>query len=191
MTKRSGWSKIITAHGVRVRLFERGGTIYRSVRVCRVVSGNGVPRTKADIRSMRHGDRRLAEQQARALCMELTMDRLVVQPVLQRVQDHVHRTRSYDAPSGASVYFLLNPDTGLVKIGYTTNLSRRWAALENGSGCALQLLATFDGELSLESRLHGEFREYRRVGEWFEYTGTLRAFIRGHHRKQEGQHAAS
>ena len=72
MTKRRrGWSKIIQEHGVRIRLFERNGTIYRDVRLSRTISENGKPRTQHDIKSLGHSDRRLAQQQAKALAKRI------------------------------------------------------------------------------------------------------------------------
>jgi hypothetical protein len=76
MPKRNAWSKVIEEHGVAVRLFDRGGTIYRAVKLGRTVSASGKPRTRQDVRSMKHGDRALAEKQARDLCAELAMSRL-------------------------------------------------------------------------------------------------------------------
>ncbi len=64
-------SKIIEEHGVRVRLYERGGIVWRDVALGRVVSSSGKARTKHDRKSLGHGDWRLAERQARALCREL------------------------------------------------------------------------------------------------------------------------
>ena len=65
------WSKIIGEHGEKVRLFERSGTIYRDVTVGRTVSENGKQRTEHDIKSLSHSDRRLAEQQAKALAKRI------------------------------------------------------------------------------------------------------------------------
>jgi integrase len=76
MAKRKAWSKLIEAHGVKVRLFERGGTIYRSVALGRTTSENGKPRTQHDVRSMKHADRTTAEDQARDLCKELAAGRI-------------------------------------------------------------------------------------------------------------------
>ena len=67
MARKRNWSKVITEHGVRVRLFERGGTIYRDVTLGRTVSENGKARTAHDIKSLGHSDRQLAETQAKAL----------------------------------------------------------------------------------------------------------------------------
>jgi integrase len=76
MTKRKSWTQTVIEHGIAIRLFERGGTIYRAVKLGRTVSGNGKPRTRQDVRSMKHADRTLAEQQARDLCKELAVGRL-------------------------------------------------------------------------------------------------------------------
>jgi hypothetical protein len=76
MGKRKAWSKVVTKHGVRVRLYERDGSIYRSVALDRVVSPNGKARTRQDRRSLKHGDRDLAEMQAKALCKAIAEQRL-------------------------------------------------------------------------------------------------------------------
>jgi integrase len=76
MTKRKRWSKIVEKHGVRVRLFERRGVIYRDVTLGRTVSATGEPRTTHDIKSMKHGDRQLAEDQARTLAERIAEARL-------------------------------------------------------------------------------------------------------------------
>jgi integrase len=57
------WSKTIEEGGVAVRLFERGDTIYRDIRL-----EGGV----RDKKSLGHGDRSLAEQQARALARRVS-----------------------------------------------------------------------------------------------------------------------
>lgn len=69
-------SKIVEEHGIRIRLFERGGVIYRDVAVGRVVSKSGKPRTKHNVKSLRHGDWKRAEEQARALAARLALIRL-------------------------------------------------------------------------------------------------------------------
>jgi integrase len=74
--KPATWSKLITEHGVTVRIFERAGIIYRSVKLGRVESAAGNVRTKQNVRSLGHGDRTLAEEQARELCEELKVTQL-------------------------------------------------------------------------------------------------------------------
>jgi hypothetical protein len=74
MTKK--FTKIVEAHGVSIRLFDRGGVIYRDVSLGRVQSESGKIRTRHDIKSLGHGDRKLAEQQAKALAAEIGKSRL-------------------------------------------------------------------------------------------------------------------
>src|SRR5688500_1807517 len=63
---RKPWSKVVEEHGITVRLYERAGTISRSI----VVNG------RKDRKSLGHGHRDLAETQAKALCGELAKHRL-------------------------------------------------------------------------------------------------------------------
>lgn len=74
--REAAWSKLIEESGVQVRLFERGGKIYRDVALGRTVSESGKARTKHDVRSMGHSDRKLAEKQARSLAKEIARGRL-------------------------------------------------------------------------------------------------------------------
>jgi integrase len=71
------WSKVITLHGVNVRLFERGGVIYRDVAVGRTVSESGKARTVHDVRSLKHGNRERAETQAKALAKAMAEQQLL------------------------------------------------------------------------------------------------------------------
>jgi hypothetical protein len=69
MTRRKAWSKIVDAHGVQVRIFERarGSVLYRSV----VIGG------EKDRKSLGHRDRDLAEQQAKDLASALAEAQLL------------------------------------------------------------------------------------------------------------------
>lgn len=73
---RKPWSKIIEEHGVRVRLYERGGRIWRAVVTGSTESQNGKRRPIEDRASLKHGDRKLAEKQAKALCAAIAEQRL-------------------------------------------------------------------------------------------------------------------
>jgi integrase len=68
MSRRATWSKTVEEAGVQVRIFERehGSQLYRSV----VVNG------RKDRKSLGHHDRRLAEEQAKALARALAEARL-------------------------------------------------------------------------------------------------------------------
>lgn len=61
--KRKGWSKTIEEAGVSIRLFARGGMIYRDVRL----EDGG-----RDKKSLGHADRELAESQARILARRMS-----------------------------------------------------------------------------------------------------------------------
>lgn len=61
--KKKPWSKSIEEAGVTVRIFDRGGTIYRDVRL-----DDGA----RDKKSLGHSDRALAEQQARILARRMS-----------------------------------------------------------------------------------------------------------------------
>lgn len=75
------------------------------------------------------------------------------------------------------VYFILNP-SGLIKIGFTSNLPERLKTLTNSSGNKLDVLYTFtplNAELSyIESRLHGKYGAKRKMGEWFDIEPNLK-----------------
>lgn len=79
MPTRKPWSRTIEQHGVRIRLFERSGVIYRDITLGRTTSANGKRRTLHDKKSLGHSDRKLAEQQAAALARELAKARLDAQ----------------------------------------------------------------------------------------------------------------
>ena len=70
------WTRVIHEYGVRIRLFERNSTIYRDVILGRTVSASGQSRTKHDVKSLGHSDRRLAEQQAKTLAAKIVEAKL-------------------------------------------------------------------------------------------------------------------
>ncbi|XXZ47421.1 GIY-YIG nuclease family protein (plasmid) [Streptomyces cavourensis] len=70
--------------------------------------------------------------------------------------------------SPAHVYVIAADGSPLVKIGWTSNPSRRIADLQSGSPLALRLLGTFEGNAALEAALHTHFAEHRVRGEWFD-----------------------
>lgn len=75
------------------------------------------------------------------------------------------------------VYFIESPAAKAIKIGITTNLPQRIAALQSASGVALVVLATVPGARTDEARLHRRFSAQRMSGEWFTNDGDLRAFV--------------
>lgn len=65
--------------GITVRLFERGGVIYRDVTLGRTTSSTGKTRTAHDIKSLKHADRKLAVTQAKALAEAIALAQLTGQ----------------------------------------------------------------------------------------------------------------
>lgn len=76
-------------------------------------------------------------------------------------------------PSNAGegvVYFVHNPLSDRIKIGYTKTLGSRVADLETGAGVELTLIAALVGEHCDERLLHGHFKAHRLFREWFAFT---------------------
>lgn len=70
----------------------------------------------------------------------------------------------------SKLYVLKNLETNLVKIGVTSNITRRMNELQNSSGCHLVLMylsPELDKAYELESKLHEFFSAARGLGEWF------------------------
>ena len=64
-----------------------------------------------------------------------------------------------------------------VKIGFSTNVAKRLAALQTSQPHKLRLLAVVEGDLSTESALHARFAELRHQGEWFRWKDPLKNFV--------------
>lgn len=76
-----------------------------------------------------------------------------------------------------AIYFLYNKYLNSVKIGFSQDVSNRINKLALESGAELELISCVEGNRSLENRLHRLFKEYRTIGEWFEFTGLVRLFL--------------
>lgn len=77
------------------------------------------------------------------------------------------------SPRRGMVYFIQAYENGAIKIGYTTNLDRRLAALQTATGRPLTLLGTRTGSTQDERALHRKFAEARLDGEWFRASEAL------------------
>lgn len=82
-------------------------------------------------------------------------------------------------PNSGLVYFVKSGDW--VKIGVTSNLTRRLAALQTGSPLGIKLLLTLSGGKTLEQKFHQAFRELRHNGEWFWLADSLSRYIDSAH----------
>jgi len=65
-------------------------------------------------------------------------------------------------------YVLKKKGTNMVKIGRTKNLAGRLRVLRTMSGCELEIIFTYAGDIELF--LHTKFAHLRKIGEWFEDT---------------------
>jgi hypothetical protein len=75
------------------------------------------------------------------------------------------------------LYFLLNPYTGLIKIGIAQNIAGRMADLACACGVHLRLLASLESGARYEKELHEAFHDSRTVGEWFVPSEALLALV--------------
>jgi DNA-binding Xre family transcriptional regulator len=78
---------------------------------------------------------------------------------------------AYESISGV-VYFLRNKDTGMIKIGFTTDLINRIYNLSLEYGADMELIhyiSTYDSS-TLESVFHNMFADKWDYGEWFNLT---------------------
>lgn len=77
--------------------------------------------------------------------------------------------------SGLMTYFVREMPDGPVKIGFTNDVARRFAALRTSSARPLALLAVLSG--NHEREMHARFASWRIRGEWFAPAPELVAFI--------------
>ena len=79
----------------------------------------------------------------------------------------------------SKVYFILNQEKALVKIGVSAHPKRRLFELKSHNSYRLELLKTIDSEVAekLESELHKKFEHIHVYGEWFSYNDDLKSFI--------------
>ena len=71
------------------------------------------------------------------------------------------------------VYFILDKQSGAVKIGASSNPDQRLKGLQTAHPFELRLLFYVEGK---ERDYHDEFVRFHLRGEWFRYTGRLREF---------------
>lgn len=85
-------------------------------------------------------------------------------------------------PSRAGfIYFIKPVDAeGPIKIGFTENVAKRFAAIQSCSPLPLELIGYFAGEGRHETILHRLFREQRSHLEWFHPSPELVAFAQQH-----------
>lgn len=75
------------------------------------------------------------------------------------------------------VYFIHAEGTDLVKVGYTSDLARRFDQLQTACPHRLELLGIEQGPRSREKYYHDCLKPYRYRGEWFRLTYVVRDWI--------------
>jgi len=89
--------------------------------------------------------------------------------------DEEDQTTSNDDDPGR-IYFIVGE--GLVKIGHSINLDRRFKELQNMSPVPVSMAGSIAGSMAQERKLHAQFEHLRRHGEWFELDQNLLSYIR-------------
>lgn len=72
-------------------------------------------------------------------------------------------------PRNSIVYFIKDEVTSLIKIGYTTNIVRRFSALSTGMPGRLSIIRILFGTSLCEKEFHEVFAADRVSGEWFSF----------------------
>ncbi|MEB2411004.1 DUF1376 domain-containing protein [Enterobacter asburiae] len=92
--------------------------------------------------------------------------------------------RGKKLPSGDSlkgfngyVYFIKNPASGLIKIGYSKNPWARLSELRRNYGSELSVVATIKTVEKKETTIHSIFEKFRVEGEWFTESECIKAVI--------------
>lgn len=75
------------------------------------------------------------------------------------------------------IYFIQAGALGPIKIGITTDLTARLAALQTASPSRLYVRHTMPGSLPHEREIHARFAHCRGRGEWFKPAGVLLDYI--------------
>jgi hypothetical protein len=80
-------------------------------------------------------------------------------------------------PTHGFVYFMRINNRGHVKIGYSTDVMNRFKAHGISNPGEPVLVGSMHGTRTTEKRLHKKYADLHVKGEWFRYTGALKAFI--------------
>lgn len=75
------------------------------------------------------------------------------------------------------VYFLVAPEMGLIKIGFSTNPEKRINKQIHESVATLICIGHYMAPGTAERHLHRHFRQYRIKGEWFRDCEEIRSVL--------------
>lgn len=88
-----------------------------------------------------------------------------------------HPNTKFREERATVVYVVEARGSGLVKIGFATNISHRLQQLRTSSAASLDLLCQIPGGRALEKELHQRFAAHRSHGEWFRFAPEIQAFV--------------
>lgn len=88
-----------------------------------------------------------------------------------------HRRGGVSFARRAVVYFAERTRDNAIKIGWSSNVTRRLVELQNIERCDVELLAAVPGNKPDEQTLHSRFAEDRIANEWFAPSEALTTFI--------------
>jgi Meiotically up-regulated gene 113/Firmicute plasmid replication protein (RepL) len=75
------------------------------------------------------------------------------------------------------IYLIACAETNCCKIGYSSNPTSRLIQLQTGNPFPLELISVIEGDLTLETKLHNQFVEFRLQGEWFILNDSIKTFF--------------
>ena len=73
------------------------------------------------------------------------------------------------------IYFLKANDR--IKIGYANDPSTRIPSIQTSAPFELEVILIIDGTYHKERELHEKFREFRKSGEWFDFSEPIKEFV--------------
>lgn len=76
------------------------------------------------------------------------------------------------------IYCIGNKESGICKIGHSTDVERRFVSLKTGNHLKLEILAVIEGGYAEEQILHHRFNEFSLEGEWFTLSNEIAKFFR-------------
>ncbi|MFA6074195.1 MAG: GIY-YIG nuclease family protein [Candidatus Woesearchaeota archaeon] len=103
--------------------------------------------------------------------IRLAVGNLICQSHIEYMHDEIIRK------TNKSVYFLLDVENNLVKIGSSFKPKDRIKHIHKIAGRKLVLKLVIDGSSKKESELHKKYKKYNHHGEWFNVDGELKEFL--------------
>ena len=95
----------------------------------------------------------------------------------RRPTPRLRSEKKIEGVEGILTIYFVRAEKGLIKIGITNDIKKRFGTLQAISPIKLTLLATLSGGLAKEHLLHERFGSLRAHGEWFHPGEKLLQFI--------------